>query len=94
MALLGIFTKQPAEVLDYDISYKDLLSRDGDEIESANVTVTPEMGVQPTWTINGDRVKVWVAGGTDGVTYRFEVTTTTKMGRVKQDEFRIRYREV
>jgi len=95
MALLGIFNKQPVEVLDYDVDYTPLVSTDGDKIESATVTVDPELpngGV--TWTHTDTHVKVWVAGGIDGGVYKFEVTASTHMGRVKQDEFRIRVREI
>lgn len=95
MALIGTFTQQPAELLDYDINYTDWLAY-GDTLASAAATVSP-VGL----TVNGPilidtdrRVKVIATGGVSGVTYKIEVTATTATGLIKQDEIKIRVREV
>lgn len=94
MAVLGTFTKQPGEVLDYDIDADGWLP-DSDTIFSAITTAADGLTVQGTYIINDGRaVKVWVSGGVDGVTYKLEVTMTTEDGRVKQSEFKIKCREV
>lgn len=91
--LLGTVKKQPVEVLDYDFDYTEFL--DGiDTLDSATTAVSPTGGLTVTGSIVGDRVKVWASGGTDGSTYVVTVTATTVDGRVKQDELRVRIKEV
>ncbi len=90
---LGNFTKQPVEVKDYDIDYSEWLTTK-DNVQSATVEVAPTgLTIEATY-INDPRIKVWVAGGTDGTQYKLTVTMTSADGRVKQDEFKIRVKEV
>jgi len=90
---LGNFTKQPVEVIDYDIDYSEWLTP-GDNVESAAVTVEPAgLTIESTF-INDPRVKIWVSGGSNGTQYKLTITTTTADGRVKQDEFKIRVKDV
>lgn len=92
MALLGTFTQQPADRLDYDIDYNKaespFLSED-DSVASAVCVVTPATGltIEAPVVVDGTVVKLWVTDGTAG-TYKAEVTMTTTLGRVKQDEIR------
>jgi len=86
---------QPAESLDYDLDYTDWLT-DGDNVQSATAAISP---ADDTLTatgvyVNDPRVKVWLAGGTSGQTYKVTVTATTADGRIKQDEFRVRVKEI
>lgn len=93
---LGKFTKQPADVQDYDISYVDWLAALDDTVNS--VAVVTEVGVsQPTpATCIAGVVKVWIAGGTDNVTYKVTCTLTTNSSpaRVKQVEILIKVKEI
>lgn len=89
---LGSFTKQPVEVVDYDLDYTDWLTA-GDNVASAVVTVDINTLTIDMVLINDPRVKIWVSGGTDKITYKLTVTTTTDEGRVKQDEFRIKIKD-
>lgn len=93
MAVVGTFKKQPVEVLDYDIDFTTFL--DGiDTLLSAIATVEPTGSLTiDSVSANGDRVKVWLSGGTDGLSYKVTVTATTTDGRVKQDEFKVRVKE-
>ena len=94
MAMLGTFTKQPAEVLDYDIDADEWMS-DDDEIISVTTTVDTGLTVQGAVIFNAGRsVKLWITGGTSGATYKVEVTMTTDDGRVKQAELRFRIKEL
>ena len=94
MALLGTFSKQPGETLDYDLDADEWLPSD-DFIISAVTTAPDGIVVNSTSIINSVRsVKVWVSGGTNGVTYKLEVTITSDDGRIKQSEFKIKCREV
>lgn len=91
--ILGTFRKQPVEVVDYDLDYVDWLTA-GDNVASATVTVAPAGLTVDSVLINDPRVKIWVSGGTDSVTYKLTVTTTTDDGRVKQDEFKIKVQDI
>ena len=89
--IIGTFTQQPAEYLDYDIPY-ELTS--GDSLSSATATVSPAgLTVGSPLVIPGNKVKIWISGGVSGVTYKVEVTTTTTLGRIKQDELRFRIKD-
>lgn len=100
--LIGKFTKQPVEVLDYDIDFSEFLS-DGDTLVTIgdppvpsplNVTVSPS-GLTLGLTVVRDSkvIKQWVSGGTDGQKYKITITATSNAGRVVQVEFIVRVKE-
>ncbi len=91
--ILDTYTKQPAEVLDYDIDYTDWLEA-GDIIVGKTVTVDTGLNIDSSSIFGASlKVKVWLSGGTHGTTYKVTVTITTLLGMVKQDEFKIRVKE-
>ena len=94
MALLGTFTQQPHEVLDYDFDYSEWIPS-GDTIIAA--VATADVGLTLGSTIinpvNHQVVKQWISGGTDGTTYKVQLTATTTGGRVKEIEFKIKVKE-
>lgn len=94
MAVLTTFEKQPADVLDYDIDYSAWLP-DNDSVSSVSFSVAPNgLLVDAAIVLDGGkRVKLWVEGGENGVTYKVDVTATTVLSRVKQDELRFRVKE-
>lgn len=95
MSLLDTQIKQPIEKLDYDIEYADWLTP-GDGVTASNVTVTvdaPSLTVA-FFTTSGTVLKIWLTGGTHGVTYRVSVTVETDDGRIKQDEFKVKVKEI
>lgn len=94
MAILATFEKQPADVLDYDVDYTEWLPN-GDAVDSVTYAVTPTgLEIESAVVVNsGTRVKLWVSGGTAAKTYKVELTATTTLGRVKQDEVRFRVKE-
>lgn len=94
MAVLETFEKQPADILDYDIDYVNWLPKN-DFVSSVSTTTSPPgLDVDAAIVINdGTRVKLWVSGGDAGETYKVEVTVTTNLSRVKQDEVRFRVKE-
>jgi len=86
MAILGSFTKQPADRLDYDIDYSEWLTA-GDGLQSFTVISEPDtLDIVGTFN-NTPRLKVWLAGGINKARYKLTVTVTTADSRVKQDEF-------
>lgn len=97
MALLATYTQQPADVLDYDIDYNAdespwLLT--GDALASAVATVTPVGLTVATPLVVGSKIKLWISGGTTGTTYKVTLTTTTTLGRVKQDELKFKIKDI
>lgn len=94
MALVGMLPLQPDERLDADFDFAKFLT-DGDELVSATASVSPvgELTVSVP-VIVGQRVKVWLEDGISGKTYKVTVTATTQAGRIKQDELRVRVKEI
>lgn len=92
MAMLEKFIKQPADNLDYDIEYADWID-DGDSLASAVVVVSPTGLTVQSPVLVGTKFKLWVSGGTAGVSYKVTVTSTTTLGRIKQDEILIRVKD-
>lgn len=90
MAVIASYTQQPADRLDYDIPYE--VSSD-DSVLSAVVAVSP-VGLTVNEVVSGNTVKLWVEGGTTGTTYKVTVTTTTSLGRIKQDELKFKIKDI
>lgn len=83
-------TKQPSEVDDFDIICTRRLG-DGDTIAGVTATYTG-----PDNTLIIDRcswtdvvAKVWLAGGTNGKTYKVTALITTALGRVLEGDFNV-----
>lgn len=93
--ILGNYTKQPSDRLDYDVDYEEWLTS-GDSLISATATVdlveTSGLTIDAPM-ISGTRVKLWANDGVSGHSYKVTVTTTTDQGRVKQDEVRIKVKD-
>jgi hypothetical protein len=93
MSLLGSVTKQPIEVIDYDVDYTDWLTP-GDGIASVDVQISPTGLTMPKPpNVSSPVVKVWTSGGVNGTTYKVTVTAITDDDRTKQDEFKVRVKE-
>ena len=85
------FKKQPSDILDYDIDLSEWLSS-GDNVIDAIVTVPTGLTLDRK-TVTDDRVKIWLADGVDGVTYKVTTKITTEDGRSKEVDFEIRVRD-
>lgn len=100
MAILGTFTMQPADEWDYDIDYNDWLP----ETDGLSEHVPPRVEIRSgddalviesvTRDYDNRRIKIWLSGGTSGESYKIEITTRTREGRVRQDEFFIVVRDM
>ncbi len=93
MALLGTETKQPREVLDFDIDYTAALAGRSDTIASQTTEVTPA-GLTVSNSRSGNIVKVRCSAGTDLVSYKVTILATTTAGLVFEDEFMLDVEEV
>ena len=93
--LLGAATLQPGETLDYDIDYDEWLNSDDDLVTPPDIVISAAGLDVPTPVIieSGRALKLWVSAITPG-TYKVTVTTTTRLGRIKQDEIKVRVKDV
>lgn len=91
---MNVFQKQPADQLDYDLIFEDWLT-DNDVITGAIAvsSVPAELIVQSVGYTN-QIVKVWLAGGVNGETYKVTATITTALGRIKELDCKVRVREI
>lgn len=93
--ILGRHTKQPDEVLDYDVSFVDWFSNRGDAADS--ITVTADTGIVVDGSsITANVVRVTLSGGTSGVTYKITVrlTTDAALPVVKEVDFLVKVKAV
>jgi hypothetical protein len=90
MAILGIIEKQPREVLDFNISYVTTLANRSDTLASVSTevspTTTPVVVNSTTVDAANKLVKVVISAGTDAVSYKVTVMTTTTGALVFEDE--------
>lgn len=95
MALLGVVTKQSREVVDTDILYTTYLSTRSavtiisftSESTPAGLTIDPQL-------FTGDRIKVTISGGTNGILYKVTVLATTSEGMILEDEFHVSIKNI
>jgi len=92
-AVLGKFTKQPAEILDYDVDYAQWFSNRVDTPDSYAVTAEAGITVVST-SLTGPVVKITLGGGTTGVKYKITARLTTLSGLVKEADFTVSVKEV
>lgn len=93
--MLGVKRKLAGDTLDYDIDFEDWIP-DGDSILSATAIADDGLTVADCENLS-PIVKVWLAGGTTGSTYKVTVTVTTVgiggQSRVKEVSFNLRVAE-
>ena len=90
--ILGTKFKRPIDRLDYDIDCEDWMAA-GDSLADAQSQVTDgDVIVEPPEILDFT-LKVWVEGGTDGVTSTIDVRFTTADGRIKEVTFKIRVKD-
>ena len=89
--ILAKYEKQPAEVKDYDIDYSEWLGPVADTVASTTAIVTSVTETVPTLVVDSieqstTTVKLWISGGTAGVSYKVTVQMTTAGGRLDESE--------
>lgn len=91
--ILEKFEKQPSEIKHFDIHFEDFLA--GITDTALSVVVTADSGVtQPTAaSITAGVVKLWIAGGTDGTTYKVTIQLTTTGGWLEEQEIQVKVKE-
>jgi hypothetical protein len=93
-SVLGKFTKQSAEVLDYDVDFTDWFEgRVTDSPDS--FVVTADAGITITGsTRTGYIVKVILSGGVSGQKYKITVRMTTTNLLVKEADFVVAVKDI
>lgn len=94
MALLGSFTKQPREVLDFDVNYATVLAGRTDTISGVVLEVAPAGLTLAPAVLTGNVSKQKVSAGTDGIVYKVTVIATSTAGLVYEDEVTVLVEEV
>ena len=90
---LGRFTKQSAEVRDYDVDYADYFQ--GRIDTPASFIVTAAAGITLVSSARtGNVVKVVLSDGVDGNQYKITVRLTTSSGIVREADFLVRVRDI
>lgn len=101
------FTKQPGDVLDYDVDMGDWFAGiPGDDIQSVAVSVSSDMEApaalvagplpHPVVTLMGATpvsFKLWLGGGSNHVDYIVNCLVRTEQDRVKEVEFKVKVRD-
>lgn len=90
---LGTRTQQPRERFSYTINYSDSIT-DGDNLQSASASVSPAGLIVENVSVYDPRVKFWVSGGSDKVTYKITITVLTADGRTLEDEVLMKIEEL
>lgn len=91
--VLGKFTKQPNEILDYDVDYDDWFSNRTDTPSSFAVTAEAGITVVDS-SRSGNVVKVTLSGGTHLAKYKITVRLATAAGLVKEADFVVAVKEI
>ena len=103
--LLGKLVKQPVERQNYFVKYGEYL-QEGEVVVSIAGTSTlldtitdPSVVddfvlIGPVIMTSNEDVEFWLEGGLDGMVYKLEFTATTNFGNVKQDEFKVKIKEI
>lgn len=101
------FTKQPRDILDYDVDMSAWFKGSpGDDIERVEVSIHSDAealpaliagpGVHPEYVLLGahpTRFKLWLGGGTEYVDYVVTCLVFTEQDRCKEVEFRVKVRD-
>ena len=87
-ALLSWPSKDPADVLDYQVSIQPALTgNEGDCIESADIDIHPnqpgDLSVDNV-SADGATIIIWMSGGQSGVVYTVTIKTALASGRTLQ----------
>lgn len=95
MALVGSFTKQANEILDFDIDYAPVLAGRADTLSTHTTSVSPAGLTIVSSTINSAKIKVVVSAGSNTTLYKVTVLATTSPAGLKyEDEVNVTIEDV
>jgi hypothetical protein len=85
-------TKDPNEVVDYDITWADQMTDLSDTIATSTWTV-PSGITKDSSSNTTTRTKVWLSGGTAGETYTLLNRITTAGGRTLDQSIKLKMKD-
>ncbi|MCK1670304.1 hypothetical protein [Bradyrhizobium sp. 150] len=85
-------SKDPNEVVDYDLSWADQMTADTDTIASSTWTV-PVSITKDSSSNTTTRTKVWLSGGTTGETYTLLNRVVTTGGRTFDQSVKLKMKD-
>lgn len=85
-------SKDPNEVVDYDLSWSDQMTADTDTIASSTWTV-PSGITKDSASSTTTRTKVWLSGGTTGSTYTLLNRVVTAGGRTFDQSVKLKMKD-
>ncbi len=85
-------TKDPNEIVDYDLSWEDEMTADTDTIASSTWTV-PAGITKDSSSNTTTRTKVWLSGGTTGETYTLLNRVVTAGGRTFDQSVKLKMKD-
>lgn len=94
--LIGKITKQPAERQNFYVQYEEYL-QEGETLVSVVGTLDVEGElylVGPVILPTNKDIEFWLEDGIAGNSYKLEITVETSLGNRKQDEFKIKVKEI
>lgn len=93
--ILGRFTKQPAEVLDYDVQFSDWFENREDTYVSHTTEVEDGITMVSSELLPGTTtIRVILSGGTNNASYQVTVLLTTSSGVVKEADFIVKVKAI
>lgn len=88
------FYKQPNDVLDYDVDYRDWLKARGNDTIKGAPVITFDVGITlVSSVVYGGIVKMYFSGGVNLSRYKVTVRVNTNGGRTKEAEFYLSIKE-
>jgi hypothetical protein len=100
MAVIGSYSMQPHERLDFDTNCTDLVGID-DQVSEVTAVVTPATGLDLNVLINPSKtgVKTWVGPSAPGAlstpgSYKVDLRIKTLLGRTREGELKFKIKEV
>lgn len=93
VAIIGRDTKQPDEVLDYDVDFSDWFADRSDSPASFTSSVPTGLTLESSG-LSGQKVRLVLSGGDDGAQYKVTVLLTTTDLIVKEADFIVKVKAV
>lgn len=92
---MNLKTKQPFEVLDFDIQCHRRMDSD-DELVGVSATFTGQDATLVVERVTWDATvaKIWLGGGTNNVTYKVTVLIATMNGRIIETDFLVHVKDL